>query len=151
MTRLRNCAYLAFMITSTAATAQDVQTGPLSAGAMTGIETEVQIAGLVSDVGGAVLIGQDKAAPLCPEFCAPRRVTSPGQATVGEREVLAYRMAAATTGSKLHVDSRRSLWAQVEKFPSMALREPASTVVTQGAFRPALDPVLAEPPANPMK
>jgi len=145
MTRLTICAFWALVITSTTATAQDVQTGLTTTGAMTGIETEVQIAGLGLADGGAMLIGQDKAAPLCPEFCAPRRVTAPDQATVGEREVLAYTMAAATNGSKLHVDSRRSLWAQVEKFPSMVSTEPTSTVTTQSEFRPALDPVLAEP------
>ncbi len=148
MTRLTICAFGALVITSTTATAQDVQTGLATTGAMTGIETEVQIAGLGLADGGAVLIGQDKAAPLCPEFCAPRRVTSPDRATVGEREVLAYTLAVATTGSKLHVDSRRSLWAQAEKFPSMASTDPASTLVTQGEFRPALDPVLAEPTAD---
>jgi len=127
MTRLRICAFGAFTLISTTAFAQDVPTGP-------------------TDVGDdRILLGQDKVAPLCPDFCEPVRVTSPEQATVGEREVLTYMIAAAASGSKLRVDSRRSLWAQAEKFPRWASPEQPSTVVTQGAFRPALDPVLAAP------
>lgn len=127
MNRLTICAFGAFVITSAAAIAQDVQTGPTGAD------------------GARILLGQDKVAPLCPEFCMPRRVTSPELATVGEREVLAYTLAAAATGTKLNVDSRRSLWAQAEKFPSMASPQQTSNMVTQNEFRPALDPVLAEP------
>lgn len=127
MTRLRICAFGAFTLISTTAFAQDAQADPAGAG------------------HERILLGQDKVAPLCPEFCEPLRVTSPEQATVGEREVLSYTMAAATSGSKLRVDSGRSLWAQAEKFPRLASPEQPSSMVTQGAFRPALDPVLAEP------
>ena len=166
MKRLTICAYGAFILISTSAVAQDMQTGS------TGAES------------APVLLGQDKVAPLCPEFCALRRVTSPELASGGERDAevvrrhildmiateplvstpdyvaivdaadleplerLAYTLAAAATGTKLHVDSRRSAWAQAEKFPTTASSETPLNMVTQNEFRPALDPVLAEPTTN---
>ena len=142
MNRLRICAFGALVITSTTAMAQDTQTGALTT---TGAEGAVRVAALYTADSVPVRIGQDKVAPLCPDFCAPRRVTAPELATVGEREVLSYMVAAAATGPKLNVDSRRSLWAQAEKFPSMASPDETLNVVTQNEFRPALDPVLAEP------
>lgn len=142
MNRLRICAFGALVITSTTAMAQDAQTGTQPT---TGGETAVRVAGLYTADSVPVRIGQDKVAPHCPDYCAPRRVTTPELATVGEREVLSYMVAAAATGPKLHVDSRRSLWAQAEKFPSTASPDETLNMVTQNAFRPALDPVLAEP------
>jgi hypothetical protein len=142
MNRLRICAFGALVITSTTAMAQDAQTGTLQT---TGAESAVRVAGLYTADYVPVRIGQDKVAPLCPDFCAPRRVTTPEMASVGEREVLSYMVAAATTGPKLNVDSRRSLWAQTEKFPSTASPDETLNLVTQNEFRPALDPVLAEP------
>jgi len=130
MKRLTICAYGAFILISTSAVAEDAQTGLADAGS------------------GPVLLGQDKVAPLCPEYCALRRVTSPELASVGEREVLAYALEAAATGAKLRIDSGRSAWAQAEKFPrAVSYDEPLNTV-TQNEFRPALDPVLAEPTTN---
>ncbi|MCB1350283.1 MAG: hypothetical protein R3D59_01985 [Paracoccaceae bacterium] len=136
MKRLTICAFGALVITATTAMAQDAQTGT---------ETPYRVAGLYTADSVPVRIGVDKLAPRCPEFCAPVRVTAPEQATVGEREVLSYMIAAAAGGPKLNVDSRRSLWAQAEKFPSTASPDETLNLVTQNEFRPALDPVLAGP------
>ena len=150
MIRLRNCAFGAFVITTTAAFAQDVQTTSDMTDQMAGMTPEIQAMGTGPVDDGEIRLGQDKQAPLCPTFCAPRRVTSVDQATVGERDVIAYTIALATNGPKLHVDSRRSAWAQVEKFPR-ATAPMTPTLATQNEFRPALDPVLAEPTADPVE
>ena len=78
MIRLGICAFWAFVITSMASHAQDAQ---------------VAAGGLLDD--SPVLIGHDKTPLPCPTYCVPQRVTSPAQATVGERDVLAYALATA--------------------------------------------------------
>ncbi len=145
--RLRICALAALVITSTATLAEDAAIAPSPTSQMSDITAEMKSTDwLDADV---VLLGREKTAPLCPPYCAPRRVTSPAQATVGEREVLAITMAAATAGPKLHVDSRRSTVAAMEKLPSALTPSEAAIVATQNEFRPALDPVLAEPTTDP--
>ena len=74
---------------------------------------------------------------------------SEDEATVGEREVLSYTLASAATGPKLHVDSRRPTLALMEKLPGAAASAAVPTVATRNEFRPALDPVLAEPTTEP--
>lgn len=93
----------------------------------------------------ALALGADKQPLPCPEFCATARVTDPAKATVGEREVLMALAAAAAGQGKLRLDSRRTALVSIEKFPSTVSPAAAQSVVTQQAFRPALDPVLAEP------
>lgn len=144
MARLLVCTFCAFVITPWAVSAQEGQgLGPTGIGAG-GMTAELAATGRIFDADGALLLGRDKAALLCPEFCAPRRVTSPEQASVGEREVLSYILATAAAGPKMHVDSRRPTLAMIEKLPG-AVPSAAATMVTQSEFRPALDPVLAEP------
>ena len=147
--RLRICAFLAFAITNTTAFAQDAQVGLDATSQTVGLIAQATATGGIYDDAGMVLLGHVKAAPLCPPYCAPRRVSSPEQATVGEREVMTFTMAAAATGPKLHVDSRRSTWARMEKLPSAVSAAQAPTAVTRNEFRPALDPVLAEPTTEP--
>ena len=137
MKRLSICAFGAIVITFSTALADDLSVA-------TAKDEAVRTVGLMSD-DAPVLLGQDKVQPLCPAFCVPERITSLKDATVGEREVMNYALALAAIGQKTHIGSHRSLWAQVEKFPSLAAPEEAPTLVTQDEFRPALDPVLAEP------
>lgn len=147
MARLLVCTFCAIVITPFAMSAQDGQGAggtDVGAGSFT---AELVATGRIFDADGVVLLGRDKASVLCPEFCAPRRVTSPEQASVGEREVLTYIMMTATDGSKMRVDSRRQTLALLDKMPSAAVSE-APTMVTRDTFRPALDPVLAEPPTE---
>jgi len=149
MIRLRICAFGALVITCTASYAQD---GPVDVDAAT-----MEMAAAFERTGGIrsgerpIVIGQDKASPLCPTFCVPRRVTSPEQASVGEREAMTVTMAVATGGPKFHVDSRRPTFAGMEKLPGAAPAFETPIVATQSEFRPALDPVLAEPTTEPVE
>jgi hypothetical protein len=143
--RLGICAFGAIVITTTATFAQDGRIAPDATARATDITTEIKTSGGLYHSDGTILLGEDKLAPLCPAFCAPRRVTSPDDATVGEREVMVVTMAAAALNPKLRVDSRRTTWARMEKLPGAATAGEATTAITRSEFRPALDPVLAEP------
>ncbi len=149
MIRLRICAFGALVITCTAAIAQDVDTPPDTPNPVTAFATEPEATSGVFATDAAIRLGQDKAAPACPTFCAPRRVTSPELATVGEREVLTLTLATAAASSKLHVDGSRSARIQMEKLPSAVSDVQMPTVATRNDFRPALDPVLAQPTTEP--
>ncbi|PIE06816.1 MAG: hypothetical protein CSA74_10140 [Rhodobacterales bacterium] len=105
---------------------------------------DFRAAEVLASANGTYLIGNDKNSVPCPAFCMPKRATSPAEATVGERDVLAYTAAMAVSRSKLHLDSHRATLARLDKLPW----SPA-TMATQREFRPALDPVLAEPVNEP--
>lgn len=145
MYRLLYCA-LAIHVTVSVATPALAEVGAQDTGlSATDLQDNNKTIGRGPSLRMATALGVGKAPLPCPAFCVPRRVTDPDFATVGERDVLAFAAANAITGPRLRVDSRRPVLAMLDKIPSAAALPQSAFAVTRTEFRPALDPVLAEP------
>lgn len=93
----------------------------------------------------AVGLGAGKAPLPCPEFCVPRPASDPKLTRVDERVIFEFIAAHPGAEARRGIDTRRAARAMIAKFPPVGPAPHPETAVTRTEFRPALDPVLAEP------
>ncbi len=144
MIRLGICAFGAVLLSFSTSFAESFAETAQTAPGQSGRIADFRAAEVLAAADSAYLIGNDKNSVPCPAFCMPKRARTAAEATVGERDVLAYTTAFEVSRSKLHLDSYRATIARLEKMPWTP-----ATMVTQGEFRPVLDPVMAEPVIKP--
>lgn len=134
MFRLLCGALLAFVITGSHATAQEVMITPDTASASIEINGEMIQIERIQDTSHQLASEFTKTSRPCPPFCIHPIAAAPGVSTVGEIEVISFLETEVAGGTGLLIDSRVPAWFAKGSIPG-AVNVPFAALEETNPYR----------------